>query len=131
MTRNEFMIRTQFAISEKEYAAVEVVYMASDLDKDEFCKMWCKMNKSRVQAAREMKRQQMKREGWLETMRKLNKRWDEVSMLNELPITCLFVKGQEVVAMDALGIKDEYYMHETMANIRKYFNENNLDIRTF
>ena len=45
-------------ISSKEYESIEVVYMNSDLDKDEFCKMWVKMNRSRVEAYKEQQRQQ-------------------------------------------------------------------------
>ena len=52
MTQVEFTNRTQVEVSAKEYAAIEEVYMNSDLDKDAFCKMWVKMNKSRVEAAR-------------------------------------------------------------------------------
>jgi hypothetical protein len=48
MTKQEFENRTNVQVSFDEYEHIEVVYMASDLDKDEFCKMWCKMNKSRV-----------------------------------------------------------------------------------
>lgn len=38
-------------VSEREYEAIEIVYLNSDLGKDEFCKMWVKMNKSRVEKA--------------------------------------------------------------------------------
>ena len=42
MTQVEFTNRTQVEVSAKEYAAIEEVYMNSDLDKDAFCKMWVK-----------------------------------------------------------------------------------------
>lgn len=53
MTKQEFENRTNVQVLFDEYEHIEVVYMASDLDKDEFCKMWCKMNKSRVNKAKE------------------------------------------------------------------------------
>lgn len=53
MTKQEFENRTNVQVSLEEYRHIEAVYMASDLDKDEFCKMWCKMNKSRVNKAKE------------------------------------------------------------------------------
>lgn len=53
MTKQEFENRTNVQVSSEEYGHIEAVYMASDLDKDEFCKMWCKMNKSRVNKAKE------------------------------------------------------------------------------
>ncbi len=52
MTHNEFEIRTMVNVSSQEFSAINEVYMNSDLDKDEFCKMWCKMNASRVKAAK-------------------------------------------------------------------------------
>ena len=53
MTKQEFENRTLVNVSFDEYEHIEAVYLASDLDKDEFCKMWCKMNKSRVNKAKE------------------------------------------------------------------------------
>lgn len=49
MTQQEFEARA-IEVSSKEFDAINMVYMNSDLDKDEFCKMWCKMNASRVKA---------------------------------------------------------------------------------
>lgn len=39
-------------VSAEEYGVIEQVYMASDVDKDEFCKLWVKMNTQRVKAAK-------------------------------------------------------------------------------
>lgn len=50
MTRQEFTNRTLVEISEVEYEAIEIVYINSDLNKDDFCKLWCKMNAGRVKA---------------------------------------------------------------------------------
>lgn len=52
MTQREFTQRTLVEVSAEEFNAIHVVYLASDLDKDEFCKVWCKMNKTRIQAAK-------------------------------------------------------------------------------
>lgn len=61
MRQFEFEDRVKMQVSQKEYEAIETVYLYSDLDKDEFCKMWVKMNKSRVEEAKEAerKRQEM------------------------------------------------------------------------
>ena len=64
MTRFEFIQRVQVEVSEKEYEAIEVVYMASDLEKDEFCQMWRTMNRSRVIAAKR------------DTMYKIMRKWN-------------------------------------------------------
>ena len=53
MTQQEFTQRVEVSVSSTEYAAIEIVYMNSDLDKDEFCKLWVKMNYKRVGKAKE------------------------------------------------------------------------------
>ena len=52
MTQQEFTQRVNVEVSNKEFEAINEVYMNSDLDKDEFCKMWVKMNKTRVEKAK-------------------------------------------------------------------------------
>ena len=52
MTHFEFETLTMVNVNVKEFDAINTVYMNSDLGKDEFCKMWCKMNKSRVEQAK-------------------------------------------------------------------------------
>ena len=41
-------------VSEAEFSHINEVYNQSDLDKDEFCKLWVKMNQSRVNKARDI-----------------------------------------------------------------------------
>lgn len=53
MLQKEFEDRTGVKVSPDEYSAIDAVYMASDIDKDSFCKIWCKMNKSRVKYSKE------------------------------------------------------------------------------
>lgn len=48
MLQHEFESRVGIEVSAKEYAAIEQVYMASDVEKDEFCKLWSKMNRQRI-----------------------------------------------------------------------------------
>jgi hypothetical protein len=60
MTQQEFTQRTNVQVSNTEFDAIHEVYMNSDLDKDEFCKMWCKMNRSRVERAKEDSRMSQK-----------------------------------------------------------------------
>lgn len=52
MTQQEFFDRTMVKVSEQEFMAIHIVYTASDLDKDAFCKAWCKMNATRVKTAK-------------------------------------------------------------------------------
>lgn len=50
MTQQEFQDRVKMRVPAGEYTAIEVVYMNCDLEKDEFCKMWAKMNAKRIAA---------------------------------------------------------------------------------
>lgn len=56
MTQQEFTLRTNVKVNDDEFDAINTVYMNSDIDKDAFCKIWKKMNASRVVAALEEKR---------------------------------------------------------------------------
>lgn len=52
MTQNEFETRAGIHVSAQEYESIEAVYMASDLQKDDFCRQWARMNRERIQKAR-------------------------------------------------------------------------------
>lgn len=48
----EFINRTGVTVTTEEYATIEANYMACDLDKDAFCRAWCRVNRARVNAAK-------------------------------------------------------------------------------
>ncbi|MSS16823.1 hypothetical protein [Sodaliphilus pleomorphus] len=51
MTKQEFENRVKVQVTDQEYySVIEPMYMNSDVDKDEFCAMWRKMNHKRVKA---------------------------------------------------------------------------------
>ena len=102
MTQVEFTNRTQVEVSAKEYAAIEEVYMNSDLDKDAFCKMWVKMNKSRVEAAKEARL-----EAEIEATRK------EVAfdLYNRLTYV---VKNYEGLGVEHLSVEEELFVENSL-----------------
>lgn len=51
MTRNEFETRTGVQVTDTEFWAINEVYNNSNVDKDEFCRLWKKMNPVRVATA--------------------------------------------------------------------------------
>ena len=61
MIQKEFQDRVKMQVSAQEYAAIEVVYMNSDLEKDEFCKMWKKMNAKRIAAYRKAEKEKQEK----------------------------------------------------------------------
>lgn len=62
MTQHEFESRTMVKVSSFEFEAINTVYMASEVDKDEFCKIWVKMNTKRVNAAKEARKREEAKE---------------------------------------------------------------------
>lgn len=51
MLQQEFEARVKIQVSYKEYEEINEAYNKSDLNKDDFCKGWVRMNLSRVKAA--------------------------------------------------------------------------------
>ena len=62
MLQSEFEDRVGMSISPEEYKAIEVVYINADenVTKDEFCKIWARMNRNRIKAYNEERKKQMK-----------------------------------------------------------------------
>lgn len=60
MMYNEFVERVGMEVSSSEFEIINNMYMFADVDKDEFCKLWAKMNFARVKAAKEQKAKEAK-----------------------------------------------------------------------
>ena len=60
MTQYEFETRAGINVSAQEYESIEAVYMASDLCKDDFCRQWARMNRERIQKARQEEKERQK-----------------------------------------------------------------------
>lgn len=60
MMYNEFVERVGMEVSSSEFEIINNMYMLADVDKDEFCKLWAKMNFARVKAAKEQKAKEAK-----------------------------------------------------------------------
>lgn len=106
MLQTEFEYRTGVRVSFDEYHSIEVVYMASDLDKDEFCKMWCKMNASRVRKAKEdAKRKEEERKLKDSLIEIRNKLSSGVLNGGNLPLTIAFLSDKELTLLEKVGIE--------------------------
>lgn len=104
MTQQEFETRVQVKVSTQEYWHINEVYNNSDLDKDEFCKLWVKMNQGRVNKAKEIQKaidEDMKqREGLYDI---INRDWSGVTFE---PATEKFNKTQQQL-LSKVGIELE------------------------
>ena len=84
MTQQEFFNRTGVEVSNDEFWAINEVYNNSEVGKDEFCKLWCKMNPARVQKAK-IERKWKEREAsykcvlqkWYEKWNRNNQKYNE------------------------------------------------------
>lgn len=104
MTQQEFTQRVNVEVSNKEFEAINEVYMNSDLDKDEFCKMWVKMNKTRVQNAKVERMIKAKDEAYRDALHKFYTKNDNVNEFMT-PICYVKISTYEVQAMSYAGIK--------------------------
>lgn len=117
MLQKEFEDRTGVKVTTDEYLAIDTVYMASDLDKDEFCKMWCKMNASRIKAAKkeqaENKAKQKETSRLFGIIRKPEK--ERHYNIAEEPLTVCFLGKSDVDFLQKLGIQMRISIHEAVS----------------
>lgn len=104
MTQQEFTQRVNVEVSNKEFEAINEVYMNSDLNKDEFCKMWVKMNKTRVQNAKVERMIKAKDEAYRDALHKFYTKNNDVNEFMT-PICYVKISTYEVQAMSYAGIK--------------------------
>ena len=104
MTQQEFTQRVNVEVSNSEFEAINEVYMNSDLDKDEFCKMWVKMNKTRVQNAKVERMIKAKDEAYRDALHKFYTKNNDVNEFMT-PICYVKISIYEVQAMSYAGIK--------------------------
>lgn len=105
MTQQEFTQRVNVEVSNKEFEAINEVYMNSDLDKDEFCKMWVKMNKTRVKEAKVERMLKAKDEAYRDALHKLYNKTNGEDLW--IPICYVKISTYEVQAMSYAGINVE------------------------
>lgn len=75
MTQQEFTQRTKVEVSNVEFEMIHEFYMSVECDKDEFCKMWVKMNPSRVKRAKVERMVQQKDAAYKNALRKWFDKW--------------------------------------------------------
>lgn len=106
MTHQEFQTRTQVRVNAAEFESINNVYMNADVDKDVFCKMWCKMNASRVKAAKkEIKKQQTIDK--VLSMMMVNPEWSDVEHYNTIAVSVLSEKEQNLLESIGVSLESE------------------------
>lgn len=72
MMYNEFVERVGMEVSSSEFEIINEMYTFSDVDKDEFCKLWAKMNHVRITFAKEKKKKEAKEAKAIEYITKIH-----------------------------------------------------------
>lgn len=105
MTKQEFTKRTQVEVSNSEFEMINEFYMSCECDKDEFCKMWAKMNPNRVKQAKVERMLKAKDEAYRDALHKFYHKNDDKDSWT--PICYVKMSVYEIQAMSYAGIKLE------------------------
>lgn len=106
MTIQEFQSRTQVSVDVSEFESITTVYMQSDVDKDTFCKMWCKMNATRVMAAKEQAKKQQTIDKVF-SMVMTNPEWTDVEHYNDIAVAVLSSKDKALIESIGISLESE------------------------
>lgn len=106
MTIQEFQSRTQVSVDVSEFESITTVYMQSDVDKDTFCKMWCKMNATRVMAAKEQAKKQQTIDKVF-SMVMTNPEWTDVEHYNDIAVAVLSSKDKSLIESIGISLESE------------------------
>lgn len=106
MTIQEFQSRIQVSVDVSEFESFTTVYMQSDVDKDTFCKMWRKMNATRVMAAKgQAKKQQTIDKVFSMVM--TNPEWTDVEHYNDIAVAVLSSKDKALIESICISLESE------------------------
>ena len=125
MTKQEFTNRTKVEVSNNEFEMINEFYMNCECDKDEFCKMWCKMNPNRVKEAKVERMLKAKDEAYRDALHKFYTKTNDSNEFNT-PISYVKISTYEVQALSHAGIKVENengrikYLSDIRYEIGKY-----------
>ena len=106
MTIQEFQSRTQVSVDVSEFESITTVYMQSDVDKDTFCKMWHKMNATRVMAAKGQAKKQQTIDK-LFSMVMTNPEWTDVEHYNDIAVAVLSSKDKALIESIGISLESE------------------------
>ena len=106
MTIQEFQSRTQVSVDVSEFESITTVYMQSDVDKDTFCKMWRKMNATRVMAAYEQAKKQQTIDKVF-SMVVANPEWTDVEHYNDIAVAVLSSKDKALIESIGISLESE------------------------
>ena len=108
MTKQEFTQRVKVEVSNSEFEMINEFYMNCECDKDEFCKMWVKMNPNRVKDAKVERMIQKKEQAYKNALQNWFDKWAGTQKFYDnyhTHIAYTKLSVFEVQAMSFAGIK--------------------------
>ena len=135
MRQSEFETRVHMNVTAEEYSHIEEVYMNSDLDKDDFCAIWVKMNQTRVNNAKAERKaaeeEQAKQEKlWNIVEKHMNDNWEKGCKMAEDVLSSTQKKviesagislyDERIDGWTGLTIKDRKTVSTVIYEIKKY-----------
>ena len=106
MTQQEFTERTEVEVSSTEFEKINEFYMNVECDKDEFCKMWCKMNPSRVKNAKVERMMKARDESYRAALRKWFDKWNGTQKFYDNYHTLIAYTRMTVYEVQAMSYAD-------------------------
>ena len=123
MTQQEFFERTGVKVSNDEFWAINEMYNYSEVDKDEFCKLWRKMNPARVKNAKVERMIQQKEAAYKNALRIWFEKWAGTQKYYDnyhTNIAYTKLSVFEVQAMSFAGIKLDGSLSDIHFKVGKY-----------
>ena len=115
MTKQEFTERTKVEVNDNEFETINEFYMYCECDKDEFCKMWCKMNPNRVKEEKKQLKKEKEDAANLDILYKFWEKWNgNVAHYYDL-IAYTKITTKEIEAMSYFGVR--YGSAETIGDV--------------
>lgn len=120
MLKQEFESRVKVEVSAEEYAAIETVYMNSDLDKDAFCKMWKRINKQHIAELKAAEAAQQAKEEMNNELLEVRRHLYNIDLSGQRFYPC-YLTERDVLALRAVGINPNQNLFGILADIDEYF----------
>ena len=123
MTKQEFFERTKVEVSNDEFEIINEFYMSCECDKDEFCKMWCKMNPVRVKNFKIERKWQQKAAAYKNALSNWFDKWAGTQKYYDnyhTPIAYTKLSAYEVQAMSFAGIKLDGSLSDVHFKVGQY-----------
>lgn len=125
MLQQEFEKLVGMTVTSEEYNAIEMVYMASDVNKYEFCALWKQMNPERVKKAKADAKAKAEKEALKEKLSKIYYKYDWKPYgwkFDTLVHTALGKREEQVLEQAGIELKEwnsnaEYYLYKRMTTI--------------